>query len=207
MEIRPGLSAAPRCPDAGPVRSSVLRPSMKRSVEPSACRMAKERTNGRVRNVAAADVEQPADRIRKRDDGRVRLEFLELFGNAQTLGFGRFACERERMRHGFGERRAGLVGPNRVDGIGVAGNQTGAGLGGRCTQALHAARGMEPGIVADPRAAALRSGRSRPPVLRPQGRAVRTGACRSARGPGAYSGHRRRSRPCPSARPRRRPNR
>ena len=82
-ELRPARAACtalPRCAISSGVR---LAASRNRSAPPSSCRMAKAKRKGRVRHVAAANVEQPADGIRQGDHRRIRAGFLQPFGQAQ----------------------------------------------------------------------------------------------------------------------------
>ncbi len=100
---------------------------------PSSCNMAKASAKGVCGTSAPPpppppppDIQQPADGIRQGDDGGIRARLLQALRQPGALGLAGFAGQIEGVRHGGPRGRPGLVGPHRVDGIGVAGDQRSA---------------------------------------------------------------------------------
>ena len=71
----------------------------------------------RVRNVAAADVEQPGDGLRVRHHEHIGGEFLHFRADAGELAVGIFAGIAQIVRHDGAERRLRPVDPDGVDRI------------------------------------------------------------------------------------------
>ena len=151
----------------------------------------------RMRHVAAADIEQPGDRIRRRQHHRVGTLLGEAGGDARALGRRALAGEADLMRHDRRRRRRGPVVPDRVDRIAVERDQLAAGFFGRGAIARDLAKRMQPRVVTE-RLAGFQTG------LDPGTRRLvadmavldRAGH-RLRRQLGGYSDHRRRSPPYP----------
>ncbi len=79
----------------------------------------KAQREGRARNVAAPHVQQPGDRIGRRDQRRIRTLGGDGLGDARPLGLARLAGKLDGLRqHGRQWRRCPVT-PHRVDGIGL----------------------------------------------------------------------------------------
>ena len=103
----------------------------------------------RVRDVAAADVEGPARRMRVGDDERVGLELGELGADALELVRGRLAGELLAVQRDGAERRRRPVGPHRVDRIGLGRDQDRARRRAGLGEPLGALDGVQPRVVAE----------------------------------------------------------
>ena len=77
-----------------------------------------------MRHVRAADIEQPADRIRHGQHGGIAAMLARVFGNPHPLGFGVLARQRQAMRYRLGDRRFRLIAPHRIDRVAVACHQS-----------------------------------------------------------------------------------
>jgi len=161
----------------------------------------------RMGDVAAADVEGPADRMRIRDHERVGLEPGELGADAVELLGRRLAGKFLLVRHDRTERRRRAVGPDGVDRVGLGRHEAGADGRAGLGKSLRALDGVQP--RGRSRASGLRAASSRSTdgaASRSPARS-RTGPCPPARAPAAYSGRRRTARRDPPARWRCRPSR
>jgi hypothetical protein len=119
----------------------------------------------RVRNVAAADVEQPRDGMRIRDEKRVGGELLHVRADARELCLRVFAGKAQIVRHHGAERRLRAIGPDGVDRIVFHRDEAGAGRGAGFAEPFGAVDGMQPRRIAELRAGAqigFDPGRRRP---------------------------------------------
>ena len=89
----------------------------------------------RVRDIGAADVEGPGDRVRIGDDQRVGLELGDLGPDGRELGLGGLAGKTHVVQRHRAERRGRAVLPQLVDRIGVDRDQRGAGIGAGASRA------------------------------------------------------------------------
>ncbi len=124
----------------------------------------------RMRDVGAANVEQPRDRMRIADDKHVVVGDKR----REPAEFPRcvFAGVAARMQADSTQRRRRALGPERIDGVRLDGDQFGAGAPDRLVQPLDLIGGMQPGVIAKARALAqigfepfLGSGRGKPQRL------------------------------------------
>ncbi len=100
-------------------------------------------------DVMAADVEEPGNRVRIADQQCI-LGF-ERSGGAGEFPFRGLSGKSKPMQSDFAKRRRRAVRPDRVDWVRLHGNEFGA-RGLRClAEALHLVKGVQPGIVAEPR--------------------------------------------------------
>ncbi len=105
----------------------------------------------RVVDVVAAHVEQPGDRIRLSQNRRSDAVIGQFFRQILALVGAGTAGEAHFVRHHGRLRRRRLIGPHRIDRIGIDGDQFRAGLLAGLTQPLDPANAMQPGIVAERR--------------------------------------------------------
>ena len=143
-------AGAPHCRNVAS-SGELLRASMNRSVEPSPCRSANESAKGVWGTSPPRMFKSQQIGVRQRDDGRIDLEFLHFLRDAHAFGLGGFARELERVRRCFHKRGTGLIGPDGIDRIALAGDKLGARLRRRRAQ-MPRWRGVQPRIVADARA-------------------------------------------------------
>ncbi len=163
----------------------------------------------RADHVAAADVEQPGDRGRRGDHAppsapcsarlsptRARLAAEASPANSSGCG--------TTGRLGW----AGRAAPQAASsGLGSTGFSAAPALAAAVSQPLQRVGAVQPRVVADGPARAWPRSPGRPARRRRPGRGSRTGPCRPGRAPAGCSGRRRRSPPCPSGSPPRRPSR
>ncbi len=102
----------------------------------------------RMGNIVAADVEQPGDRIGRRQHRGIGALRHEARGDAGALGRGAFAGETDVVRHDRRARRRRPVGPDRIHRIAVERDEFAARLLGGGAIARHLAQRMQPRIVA-----------------------------------------------------------
>ncbi len=103
-------------------------------------------------DVLPAHVEGPGDRVERGQDRGVGLGLGQPVGDFLALVGGRTAGEKIGLDHQARVRGQRPVGPDRIDGVGVDRDQGGAFLGKRPGRLFDPGLGVEPGIVADPRA-------------------------------------------------------
>jgi hypothetical protein len=70
-----------------------------------------------VRDIAAADIESPCNRVGVRHDKRIRAQLADLVADARKLALRVFARKTNVMRHDLAGRRRWPIGPHRVDRI------------------------------------------------------------------------------------------
>ena len=97
-----------------------------------------------VRNVAAADVEEPRHRMRIGDHQRVGGGFFHLRADPRELRGGVLAGKAQIVRHDRPERRLRAVAPHCIDRIVVNRNETGARRRAGFRQPLGAVNGVQP---------------------------------------------------------------
>lgn len=100
------------------------------------------------RHIVAADIQQPGNRSRVAEDGRVLLRLAQQSGDLLALLVGRAAREFQRMRFGRCLGWGWPVGPDEVDRIGLYRLHGQA----RVCEARQALLGEQPRVVADLRA-------------------------------------------------------
>ena len=100
-------------------------------------------------HVSAADVEEPGNRVGGRKHSRIDRLLGELACEHLALIERVPAGVREGMRHHRGDGRRGLAGPDRVDRVLLAGDETPARLGRGGGISLAIDGGVKPGIVAE----------------------------------------------------------
>ncbi len=109
--------------------------------------------DGGARNVAAANVEQPRDRIERRDDDRARLLFCKPLGDLAPLVRRRAAGHFLAVHLELVLRGGRAAGPDAVDRIGVHGDELGPVRGELCRRIAHLLAGVQPRIVSELRTA------------------------------------------------------
>ena len=139
-------TALPRCRTSS---GELLRSSRNRSVEPSACRIANDSANGvwgtsAPRMLSSQQIESgmvitAASAPYFFDSSAMRMRLASAFSPASARPCGT----------ALAMRRARLVAPHRIDGIGRAGHEFRARLGRRRLQAFHRGRGVQPRVVAE----------------------------------------------------------
>ena len=104
---------------------------------------------GSMRDIMAADVEDPGNRVRIADQQRILGP--ERGGGAGEFPFCGLSGKSKPVQGDFAKRRRRAIRPDRVDWVWLHGNEFAA-RGLRClTEALHLARRVQPRIVAEPR--------------------------------------------------------
>jgi hypothetical protein len=103
----------------------------------------------RVLDVAAADVEEPGDRIGRAQHRGVEPVPGERGGDAGALGRGVLAGEGAIVRHHRRQRRRRAVGPDRVERVAVEPDEAPARLLGGGAQALELGQGVQPRVVGE----------------------------------------------------------
>ena len=106
----------------------------------------------RVGHVGAADVERPGDRIERRQHRRVGMMLGQPVADLGALLGRRLAGILVGLDDEVRLRRLGPVVPDLVDRVAVDRHQLGAAAGERFLRLLHPVAGVQPRIVADPRA-------------------------------------------------------
>ena len=104
--------------------------------------------DGRTRNVGTADVQQPGDAVRQGQDSRLGVNLAQARADACSLGLGRLTCNLGWMNADRAHGRRRLVGPDRVHGIRLEGDQFGPGRFGGLAQLLDFVQTVEPWIEA-----------------------------------------------------------
>jgi len=116
-----------------------------------------------MRNVGAADVEQPGDVMGVADRQTIRLQ-----RRAHPFEFRprAFSTKAGLVQRHLPQRRRRTVRPNGIDRIGIDGDEFTAGFLASSAQTLDGIGRVQPGIVAKPAAVGQVSRRSRPPAAR-----------------------------------------
>ena len=100
-------------------------------------------------NIAAADIEQPGDRGRSRDDGRVRCAALDRDTNALTLGCMILARILQRLGIDLCHGRCRTVRPGRVDRIDLDADKLDARAVSTHLETLEGGRAVQACVIAD----------------------------------------------------------
>ena len=192
------------------VRRSPWPGSRNRRAVPSALRIAWASGRGERMHVAAADVEQPGDGGRRGDHRGFRA-LLGQIGCRRARAWPASPRRRysQRMRD---DRRAGLRRPlprprRRPADWSPPASARAPALAAAVASRVQRVGAVQAGIVADRPAGLGRPRAGRPARRRRRGRGSRTGPGPPGRAPAGRSGRRRRSPPCPSGSPPRRPSR
>ena len=102
-----------------------------------------------ARDIAAAHVQQPGDRIGGGDQRDVGVLGHQDRGNASALALAGLTCELDGMRQHGRERRRRPSVPHRIDGVGFDRHETAAGAQAGTGEAIVAVDGLQPGIEAE----------------------------------------------------------
>ena len=103
----------------------------------------------RVRHIAAADVEQPADRLRIGHHQRVGFDFLQVAADARELRRRVLAGIAQIVQHHRAERRRRPILPAGIDRIVGDGNEAAAGRFAGFGEPLGAVDGVQPRRIAE----------------------------------------------------------
>ena len=101
--------------------------------------------------VRAADIERPGQRMRVGQDERVGARFGNLRLDACDLGGGFFAGKAQVVQDDAPKRGGRPVGPHRVDRVALKRHERGPRLGAGLGELFGTVRGVQPGVIAEPR--------------------------------------------------------
>ena len=103
---------------------------------------------GRVADIAAANIQQPCDRIGQRQYGCIRTVLFERLRDFVTFFAGRLTRKADVVRDDWRDRTGGLIGPHQVDEVFANGDEFGIRFTGGFLKSFDRGLRMEPGIVA-----------------------------------------------------------